>query len=153
MADDGPVRVDRCAVPDRSVRFARATAGGDDAALDSLIDRELLAQAALAAGVREPSRSDIERAIRDGDALAMGAELPPGMFNDGGAFDYKRLIRFAQSFGLADADAFVDEQIREHLAREMRGRIADLPGWLAARCAGAKIHVDPALAPSFVPCG
>jgi len=158
LADAGPVRVDRCAVPDRTVRFALATGGGTEPALDGLIDRELLAQAALAAGVRAPAIADVRRSLEQGDALAMGAELPPGMFvGDDGGFDASRLIRFSQSFGLPDADAFLEEQVREQLARVMRDRLGDeLAAWLSARCAevlaAGKLTIDPALADGYEPC-
>lgn len=146
LTADGPpaLTVDRCGVPERSLRFAAATSGGVEAGLDSVIERELLAQAALAAGVRAPTAGDIRRALEDGDALAMGAELPPAMFVDDetGTLDVKRVIRFAGSFGLPDADAFVAEQIREHLARAMRDRLGDDVGaWLAERCAKAKVRI------------
>ncbi len=97
-------------------RQARALEG----VMDGLIERELLAQAAAAAGI-ELTTAEIERRIARGDLLVLGAELPAKtLYFTDGVFDYDALERFAKRFGLAKVGSFVEEQRQEHLAQAMR---------------------------------
>jgi peptidyl-prolyl cis-trans isomerase D len=94
-------------------------------ALDFLLERELLAQAAEARGMRV-SEDVVAKALAAGELYVMGFRLDgtKAYYRDG-AFDDKMLERFAMTMGLPNVGALVKEQTREHLAELTRGTLLD----------------------------
>ncbi len=161
--------VGRCDLGVTSYRvaiFADPGPRGDERtrrALTWLVDRELLAQAALDAGEQPPNGLDVRVRIKKGEAFAQGNLLPVvPWIDDQGFFDAPALQRYIAEAGVS-VDEFVAEQGREQLAQRMILRIAPRPedrraldAWLLQRCREAKaahaITIDPKLLAGFDPC-
>lgn len=93
------------------------------AAIDFLVERELLAQAAERAGFLV-SDDMVHNRLYAGDFYITGLRIDGkrAYFTDDGVFDTERLTRYASQLGLPSVDYLVDEQKRELLAditREM----------------------------------
>ncbi|HUS62950.1 MAG TPA: peptidylprolyl isomerase [Kofleriaceae bacterium] len=106
-----------------SWRFAmnglKGSGGGQDAsfrrqrAIDLLVERELLAQAAEARGFRV-SDEVVNQAIAAGDFYILGHRVrvaEPNFWRD-----FRNLERFSSDLGLASVASLVEEQRREHMA-------------------------------------
>jgi peptidyl-prolyl cis-trans isomerase D len=92
-------------------------------ALDYLLERELLAQAAEERGLRV-SDDVVNQAIAAGDFYVMGHRFDGGrVYYRDGAFDYDTFDRYAKSMGLPNVGTLINEQRREHLADLMRGTL------------------------------
>jgi peptidyl-prolyl cis-trans isomerase D len=110
-----------------SWRFGMATmrAGADKAQraqriLDSLLKREILAQAARDAGFRVTTDMATDL-IRNGEFLVMGMPVDgKGIYYRNGYFDYSLLQAQVNAMGLPSIDQFIAEQQRELEAEMMR---------------------------------
>jgi hypothetical protein len=93
-----------------------------ESAIDMLIERELLAQAAEAAGVRV-NDANLDEGIASGLIYILGqggrGQRPWTM----GTFNYEYVERLSQTLGLSGVPAFREEQRRERLAQAMRDLI------------------------------
>ncbi|HEU5057208.1 MAG TPA: peptidylprolyl isomerase [Kofleriaceae bacterium] len=105
------------------VNWLRLRGGGQDAsyrrqlALDLLVQRELLAQAAEDRGFRVPDDL-VNKAIAAGEFYILGYKV---RINDRDFFrDYKQLESFATSLGLPNVAQLLEEQRREQLAEMTR---------------------------------
>lgn len=90
------------------------------AVLDSLLQREILAQSAHEAGFRVTADMATEM-IRDGDFLIFGIPVDGKVrYFRNGYFDYSLLQAVVNAMGLPSVDLFIAEQQRELEARMMR---------------------------------
>ncbi len=122
------VEVDGTEVAESSWRFGingrfggTGREGSREAVVDLLIERELLAQAAEAAGFRISDEA-VDQAISKGEIYILGARVPPRQtyISEDGVFDYEILERWVGAIGLSSVAAFRDEQKREMLANAYR---------------------------------
>ena len=92
-------------------------------ALDYLVERELLAQAALERGFRI-SDDLVNESLGRGEVWLLGHRIDGrnAYFRDG-VFDYETLERFAAQLGVGSVPNLLEEQRREHLAQMMRAVI------------------------------
>ena len=117
-------------IPESSWRYAMQTLGfGSDAsfeerhlAVDALVERELLAQAAEDSGFRVPPEKAAEH-MANGDFLLLGQKQPAPWFDDNGVLDVERMGQIARNLGLSSVDHLINEQAREHLAQFQRGAL------------------------------
>jgi peptidyl-prolyl cis-trans isomerase D len=131
---DSAVVVDGSEVTPHSWRFAMnglgfGSGGGPQAyarrhtAIDYLVERELLANAARQAGFRISDDLVNER-IKSGVIYVMGhRQDASGAFFRDGVFEYELLQRTAHQLGLPSVAHFIEEQRREQLADAMRDLI------------------------------
>jgi hypothetical protein len=157
--------VGACDLGMTSYRYAVLLAGERAArgrALAALVDRELLAQAALEAGDTPASSGDLLRRVAAGDVRLLGAPMEHAPWVVDGGFDKRALDDFVGSLSIT-IDDFAAEQGRELLADKMRQRIAGTPpdpgkvlAWLAKRChdlaARGQITLESAAAGGYQPC-
>jgi peptidyl-prolyl cis-trans isomerase D len=88
--------------------------------LDSLLEREILAQAARDAGFRVTNEMATDM-IRDGEFVVLGMPVDgKGMYYRNGYFDYGLLEAQVNAMGLPSVDQFIAEQQRELEAEMMR---------------------------------
>jgi parvulin-like peptidyl-prolyl isomerase len=124
---DRAARVEGKAIPASSWRFAMmglrfGSEGGYQerhTAIDFLVERELLAQAAEESGFRI-SEEDVNDHIKNGDFFVLGFKRPAPWFHPDGSFDYELLERTAHSLGQSAVKQFLAEQRREYLAETQR---------------------------------
>jgi len=94
-----------------------------EVAMDFILERELLAQAAEDRGFRI-STDLINEKIKHGEWYLLGRPVSGrGWFFDEGVFSYDRLESAARSLGLPTVEMFIEQQRRELLAQAMRGLI------------------------------
>lgn len=88
--------------------------------MDGLIERELLAKEAERLGFRV-SDEEVEDMLAEAKILALGSEVPLGVAQKDGKFDYESFRRFVQySMGMSPR-SFIEQQRREMLAARVRG--------------------------------
>jgi len=165
--EGGPAvgRVGDCDIPKPSFRYAvmlSRGAGGQDRALHSLFEREILAQGALEAGDAPASASEVQQRIAAGEALLLGQRMSSPPWFEEGSFSMRGLKDWVGSLGLT-MDEFVAEQRREMLAQRMRERVGGaapdpvkVEAWRSKRCdellGRGRISVVPEVSTDFQPC-
>jgi hypothetical protein len=155
--------VGRCDLGVYSYRFAMNADFGRGAqhqqrTLRWLVDRELLAQAALDAGEPAPTADAMGKRLEKGEAYLFGVKLSNvPWLDEQGFFDFHALERYAGGVGVT-VEQVVAEEGREQLAVAMIARIGPdkIDAWLLDTCHAAKaagaITIDPTLIASFDPC-
>jgi serine/threonine protein kinase len=151
-ATDAAMQVAGCRVSMVSYRYGftgvqrlygSARARGAELALESLLEREMLAQAAADAGIAMPSHADVEEHLGNAELVVLGVPLPRDSIYPDGQFEYRKFKNLAGEFGIPPS-AFIDEQRREIQAARMRERLVAsvaqvdrervLAEWLGKRC-------------------
>jgi peptidyl-prolyl cis-trans isomerase D len=120
VVDDQDVSVHSWRFGMTTLRAGAAKAQRSQRVLDSLLEREILAQAARDAGfhVTNDMATDM---IRDGEFLVLGMPIDgKGMYYRNGYFDYGLLQAQVNAMGLPTVDQFIAEQQRELEAEMMR---------------------------------
>lgn len=103
-----------------TLRAGAAKAQRAQRVLDSLLEREILAQAARDAGFRVTTDMATDM-IRNGEFMILGMPVDgKGMYYRNGYFDYGLLQAQVNAMGLPSVDQFIIEQQRELEAKMMR---------------------------------
>lgn len=93
-------------------------------AMDLLIERELLADAAEQAGFEVPLEL-VNQSIADGNFYVLGFQRPAPYIDEDGVFSYEMLENFSRQLGMSTVDQFIEQQRRELAANFMRNAITE----------------------------